>query len=514
MPNISAGSPKEQRHGPSLFSHFGVRSGWKKVDDTPEFASVIGAGGGHIPPCEKPPRYSRVRAHHTRNRDFNHLFLAQELVAGKQRNQEAQCHAPLTAVGNKLLRGGDPPIWAAEFSLDGQYLAVAGKSRFLTVFKVISTKEERKAQEEAEAHNGSIAERLSVPVFQSLPFREFHGHAGDVLALSWSKNNFLLSTAIDKTVRLWHPSRLDCLCLLAHDDVVTSVAFHPRDDRFFLAGSLDSQLRLWSIPDRKVVHSALAGESITAVAFTPDGKFAICGLLNGICTFFDTVGLGVKYQIYARSSRAKSTKSCKVTGIQTLGIPGDLGSQQVKVLITSNDSRVRVYDLNNKLPQAKFKGLKNQSSQIHAHFSDDGKYIICGSEDRNAYIWPLDSQGDEIKDELPYEFFDAHPEVVTNALMAPAATRQLLSASGDPIYDLCNPPPVGLQNLEECTAGLGVLHDSTHSDAPLGARRPESSAYIDRCKHSNGHIIVTTDRAGTIQVFRQDCAYNNQQHGY
>lgn len=481
--------------------------------NTRAFTSAIGAGGGHSSPCKEPPRYSRVRAHHTRNRDFNHLFLAQELVAGKRCDQETRCRAPQTAVGGKILRGGDPAIWAAEFSLDGRYLAVAGKSQFITVFKVISTMEERKAQEEEEAQNGTIGEKLSAPVFQSKPIREFYGHAGDVLALSWSKNNFLLSSSMDKTVRLWHTSQMDCLCSFAHEDLVTSIAFHPTDDRFFLAGSLDSQLRLWSIPDKRVAYSASAGEFITAVAFTPDGKVAICGVLSGICTFFDTVGLEVKYQIYARSSRAKSAKGSKITGIRTMKVPGDLNSQQVKVLITSNDSRVRVYDLNDKLAQVKYKGLKNQSSQIHAHFSDDGKYVICGSEDRKAYIWPLGSQDGEIKDEPPYESFDAHPEVVTNALMAPTATRQLLSASGDPIYDLCNPPPVVLQNLEESMAGLGVFSDSTHSDTPLNARRPESPAYIERCNHYNGHIITTTDRAGKIKVFRQDCAYRNRQQG-
>ncbi|KAF7563639.1 hypothetical protein G7046_g445 [Stylonectria norvegica] len=514
---------RERRKGPSFLSR--MRGTWRKDDDMPDseselgelrtdgtnaraLTSVIGAGGGYIPLYKEPPRYIRVKPHNKKERDFNHLFLAQELM-GSRRPEEAQGRVPATAVGGKILRGGDA-IWAAEFSLDGQYLAVAGKDQMVRVFAVISTPEERRAHEEEEAQNGTSGERLSAPVFRNKPVREYQGHTGEVLALSWSKNNFLLSSSMDKTVRLWHMSRQDCLSTFAHKDLVTSIAFHPTDDRFFLAGSLDAQLRLWSIPDKAVAFTAPTNEFITAVAFTPDGKMAICGVLSGMCTFYMTEGLKMKYQIHVRSSRGKNSKGSKITGIRTMTIPTDSDKGLVKVLISSNDSRVRVYNLNDRLLQVKYKGLENQSSQIHARFSDDGKYIICGSEDRKAYIWGMDSKDNEIKDKQPYESFDAHPEVVTTALMAPTKTRLLLSASGDPIYDLCNPPPVMLRSLEE-TASQTAFSESEHDEA---TKRPEESPkYIERSKHMDGNIIITTDRTGKIKVFRQDCAYTKRQQG-
>ena len=33
---------------------------------------------------------------------------------------------------------------------------------------------------------------------------------------------------------------------------MTAICFHPRNDQFFLSGSLDGKLRLWNIPDKKV----------------------------------------------------------------------------------------------------------------------------------------------------------------------------------------------------------------------------------------------------------------------
>jgi WD40 repeat protein len=169
--------------------------------------------------------------------------------------------------------------------------------------------------------------------------------------------------------------------------LVTSIAFHPRDDRFFLAGSLDSILRLWSIPDKSVAFWSQLPDLITAVAFTPDGKTAIAGVLSGLCLFYETEGLKYHTQIHVRSSRGKNAKGSKITGIRTAIIPpDDPEGGDTKILITSNDSRVRLYNLRDKSLEMKFRGHENTCSQINASFSDDARYVICGSEDRKTYI--------------------------------------------------------------------------------------------------------------------------------
>ncbi|KAG5958579.1 hypothetical protein E4U58_005329 [Claviceps cyperi] len=528
-------SRESRRKGSSFLSRLAIRGARKKDDGMHDTDSELGElrtdgisaraltlvdedGGGFIPLHREPTRYIRVKRHNKKLREFNHLFLAQELLGAKPTPEdESRSRGPATVVGSKILKSGDA-IWAAEFSLDGRYLAVAGKDHIVRVFSVISTPEERKAyqekeeEEEEEVRGRGAGEKLSAPVFQTKPTREFESHTGEVLALSWSKNNFLLSSSMDKTVRLWHMSRPECLCTFKHSDLVTSIAFHPTDDRFFLAGSLDAQLRLWSIPDKTVAFSATANAFITAVAFSPDGKTAICGLLSGLCLFYNTDGLKLESQIHVRSSRGKNAKGSKITGIETAMIQHEDGKEDVKVLISSNDSRVRIYNMRTRMLEVKFRGLENSSSQIHARFSDDKTYVISGSEDRRAYIWNVASLDNDLKDRQPYECFDAHPEVVTAACMAPIKTRQLLSASGDPIYDLCNPPPVMLLSLEERNTSQGKLSDGGNSESASSLKKPEESpAYIERSKHGDGHIIITTDRTGTIKVFRQDCAYMKRQ---
>ncbi|KAH8672532.1 WD40-repeat-containing domain protein [Tricladium varicosporioides] len=530
---------KEKKKGVSFLSRFSIIGGKKKdqldIDDDESelgdprtegmnahvFSSSIGANG-YIPQHKEPPRYIKVRAHNKKSREFNRMFLAQELNGTKHAFPDDKVPGLTTTEINPHAKLSKPPktsgaIWATEFSRDGKYLAAAGRDQVVRIWAVISTPEERQAHEHEEDVSSSTpgGERLSAPVFRSKPIREFEGHTGEILDLSWSKNNFLLSSSMDKTVRLWHISRHECLCTFKHKDFVTSIAFHPTDDRFFLAGSLDSVLRLWSIPDKSVAFWNQLPDLITAVAFSPDGKTAIAGVLSGLCLFYETEGLKYHTQIHVRSSRGKNAKGSKITGIRTTNFPPGDPEGDIKVLITSNDSRVRMYNLRDKSLEMKFRGHENTCSQINASFSDDAQYVICGSEDRKAYIWNTGPAESENKDKRPLELFEAHSDMVTAAVFAPSKTRQLLSAAGDPIFDLCNPPPVTLLSREESNASSMPQTDSDkrHSDPvsePQVKKPEESPAYLARCGHPDGNIIITADYLGGIKVFRQDCAYHKR----
>lgn len=62
-----------------------------------------------------------------------------------------------------------------------------------------------------------------------------------------------------------------------------------------------------------------------------------------------------------------------------------LREESDRLLCTSNDSHIRLYNTKGRFIEAKYSGHENTSSQIRASFSDDGKYIISGSEDRHVY---------------------------------------------------------------------------------------------------------------------------------
>ncbi|KAJ4038286.1 hypothetical protein NW756_008581 [Fusarium oxysporum] len=468
--------------------------------------------GSHVIAQAKTPGYIQIKHRNSRNSQFRNLFLAQELIGGTQPVHSLARSATQVAIGGKILNGGEATIWAAEFSPSGRYLAVAGKDPSIRVFKVMSTGEERMAQEGEGNQAGLEKKRFSAPVFLSKPIREFAGHTGEVLSLSWSKNDFMLSCSTDKSARLWHPSQPTCLRVFQHDKTVPSIAFHPTDDRFFLSGSFDAILRLWSIESTSVAYSSSMTDVITAVAFSPDGKTAIAGSFTGTCIFLNTVGLKEERRTCTWPPYAKVEIGVKITGIQTVLASGSNDANpQVKVMITTNDSRIRIYNLTDQTLTAKLEGSLNLSSQIRARFNDDGSYVVCGSEEDRVHIWHLGLGKPQLKHEQPHESFRTHSEVVTNALIAPTASREIISASKDQIYDLCNAPPVALCGLQENTA-----HGTNTSCLMFGetelttAQLQEYRAYLERSRHPDGNIIVTTDTMGKVKVFRQDCAFSKR----
>lgn len=95
-----------------------------------------------------------------------------------------------------------------------------------------------------------------------------------------------------------------------------------------------------------------------------------------------------------------------------------------KILVTSNDSRLRLYDLRDLNLSCKYKGCVNISSQIKGSFSHDGKYIISGSENRDIYIWKTNhdySKFSSVRRDRNdfWEAIKAHNAVVTCAIFAP-----------------------------------------------------------------------------------------------
>ncbi len=131
--------------------------------------------------------------------------------------------------------------------------------------------------------------------FYSKPFVIFSGHTSDILDVSWSKNLFLLSASSDKTCRLWHIYKPECLCTFHHSSIISAISFHPKDDRYFISACLDGKLRLWSIAEKKVAlwnelssSNQTKNNFITAVCFCQSGKTIAVGTFHGKCILYHT----------------------------------------------------------------------------------------------------------------------------------------------------------------------------------------------------------------------------------
>ncbi|KAL7519335.1 hypothetical protein ACHAWX_004103 [Stephanocyclus meneghinianus] len=240
------------------------------------------------------------------------------------------------------------PAWCAAFSIDGRFLATGGEDGNICIWAVapksaaihpesagklqkaekdfetpkkekdtetkevgtdspLTTDMDDKSTERVSNETSILEEDFSVPplnfvgsgpelatnleIISSTPVQRFKDHTADVIDLSWSHTNFLLTASLDSSVRLYHHSKSQCLHLFKHASLVVSVAFHPSDERYFISGGIDKKLRMWSITDGRVKDWAQAPDVITAVRFTPDGKYAVAGLFRGQVYFYESDGL-------------------------------------------------------------------------------------------------------------------------------------------------------------------------------------------------------------------------------
>ncbi|KAJ0971108.1 hypothetical protein J5N97_019067 [Dioscorea zingiberensis] len=401
----------------------GRRIGWLKRLGA--VACIVDRQGkeSNLNVCDRIQRIQRVqrikvRSYRKRLKEFSSVYMRQDISAH------------------------DGAILTMKFCLDGRYLATGGEDGVVRVWRVTECELKNaldvpeydpscvyfKANRNSElAHLYADKEKKNKPrslkrtsdsacvvipsdVFQisEKPLHEFRGHDGDVLDLSWSKNKYLLSSSIDKTVRLWQVGFNSCLKVFSHNNYVTCIQFNPTDENYFISGSIDGKIRIWEIPRCRVVHWADAKEIVTAVCYQPDGKGGIVGTITGDCHFYDASDNQLQLDAKVSLQCKKKSVDKRITGFQFC--PSD----HQKLMVTSADSQVRILDGVDIV--SKYKGFRNTGSQISASFTSDGRHIISASEDSNVYIWTHNIQdaptSNQVKSTWSYErFFSSNASV-------------------------------------------------------------------------------------------------------
>ncbi|XP_076955040.1 uncharacterized protein LOC143629730 [Bidens hawaiensis] len=184
--------------------------------------------------------------------------------------------------------------------------------------------------------------------------------------------------------------------------------------------------------------------------------------------------LEFKEQVELKTKKRPQPK--KITGFQFSTL------NPSEVLVTSADSRVRILD-GTKTVQ-KFKGYKNNSSQLSADYSLDGKYIISASEDSQVYIW----RHEETKGKHKYPIITSYEHFPCKEVSVTAPW---------PGSNKLEQPLVAMHSKRHTKRSTTTLRPSVTGSSPIhddiGHSKPSSTTLPPLPKKSNPSTDVVED---------------------
>ncbi|NUQ63640.1 MAG: caspase family protein [Pirellulales bacterium] len=332
-----------------------------------------------------------IRSQPERSAPLGLLLLLSLLAAGPGRTL-AQDRPQLF-----LQTGHLDEVTAVAFSPDGKLAVTAGNDNVARLWE--------------------IATRTEV--------RRFEGHAAPVKAVAFSPRDgrYVLTGSADRTARLWEAATGKTVLTFTLADEVNDVAFSPDglqvatadqdgaavlwetasgreirriagliavasidfspSGRLLATGGTDKRVRLWDTATGQEVRQYYQGPDwITAVAFSPDGRYLFAGAQDGT-EGKNLPGNGRLYDVQSRQEIARLPgHDVHVTAVAF--------SPDSRLLATSSvDNEVRLWDVpTGKVVRTIDAGITN----VHAlAISPDGRLLLTGSDDKLGRLWEVAS---------------------------------------------------------------------------------------------------------------------------
>jgi WD40 repeat protein len=276
----------------------------------------------------------------------------------------------------------------------GDFIATAGTNNTIRIFETVSGKETTTAQG---PQAGLVAlvpspdrKRLAGATLsgQILVWDTLTGHlsmewrttqTGD-FQLAWSPDGKTLVSAAD-TVRFWNPaSGIEIAQLPAKGaDSVVSLAYSP-DGRMLAFALRSGDVDLWDVAAKKLVTLFKYGDSLHAVAWSPNGKFIAAGGAGKILIWDTQAGTRFK------SFDVKEGPPPVFPQVASLVF----GPDSRTLAAGCFDALIRIYNVHAKNPTTErdhplCEGHLSMPCAIA--FSPDGRTLVSGSFDRTVRLW-------------------------------------------------------------------------------------------------------------------------------
>jgi WD40 repeat protein len=218
---------------------------------------------------------------------------------------------------------------------------------------------------------------------------EFDGHSGSVLAVAFSADGKrILTGSGDNTARLWDAYSAHLLQVLGgHTEPISSVAFAPEGTKL-LTGSLDGSARCWDAQTGALLQVYQAPRRVFSAVFSPDGQQVITGHQGVPIKLDDEQGntvrvwdTGTGRQLRGFREYGSSAVSMAVSRDGKRVLVGACGGG-----LSIDDCRAQLWDVDSGRQLRMLQGQGVLSVDCVA-CSDDGRWLLVGSDDGAAWLW-------------------------------------------------------------------------------------------------------------------------------